>query len=188
MRLFAAVLPPQGAIDELADLVEELRARPGADDLRWTGRSGWHYTLAFMGEVDEGVLPELSARMARAARRTGRFPLRVHGGGRFGRRALWAGAAGGLDDLRLLAERADAAARHSGVIMEEHRRYQAHLTLARSRTDTDLRPFVAELERFKGRRWEVTELVLVHSNLPTSGVPGDRPRYETVGAWPLGTH
>ncbi len=72
--------------------------------------------------------------------------------------------------------------------MEEHRRYQAHLTLARSRTDTDLRPFVAELERFKGRRWEVAELALVHSSLPTSGVPGDRPRYETVGTWPLGTH
>ncbi len=73
MRLFAAVLPPQGAIDELGALVDELRTLPGAGELRWTERSGWHYTLAFMGEVDEDLLPELSARMARAAHRTGRF-------------------------------------------------------------------------------------------------------------------
>ncbi|WP_175408611.1 RNA 2',3'-cyclic phosphodiesterase [Streptomyces sp. TRM64462] len=186
MRLFAAVLPPRPAVEELALLVDELRALPGADELRWTGRPGWHYTLAFMGEVDDELVPDLSDRLARAAHRTGRFPLRVHGGGRFGRRALWAGAAGGLDDMRLLAERADAAARRAGVPMDEHRRYQAHLTLARSRVDTDLRPFVAELERFKGSRWEVAELALVRSNLPTSGVAGERPRYETVEAWPLG--
>lgn len=186
MRLFAAVLPPRAAVEELALLVEGLRTLPGADGLRWTGRPGWHYTLAFMGEVDEPLLPELSERLARAARRTQPFPLRVHGGGRFGRRTLWAGAAGGLDDLRLLAERSDAAARRSGVAMDEHRRYQAHLTLARSRVDTDLRPFVAELERFKGGRWEVTELALVRSNLPASGVPGEAPRYETIATWPLG--
>lgn len=187
MRLFAAVLPPQPVLDELALIVEELRALPGADRLRWTGRPGWHYTLAFMGEVDGTLLPGLDERLARAAHRTEPFPLRVHGGGRFGRRALWAGAAGGLDDMRLLAERTDAAARHAGVPMDEHRRYQAHLTLARSRTDADLRPYVVELERFKSRRWEVTELTLIRSNLPASGVPGDRPRYETVATWPLGT-
>ncbi|MCP9958440.1 RNA 2',3'-cyclic phosphodiesterase [Streptomyces sudanensis] len=186
MRLFAAVLPPPAAVEELASVVRELRRLPGADGLRWTGRPGWHYTLAFMGEVDAALLPELSERLARAAHRTQPFPLRVHGGGRFGHRTLWAGAAGGLDDLRLLAERSDAAARRTGVAMDEHRRYQAHLTLARSRTDTDLAPFAAELERFKGARWEVAELALVRSHLPASGLPGEAPRYETIATWPLG--
>ncbi|GAA4913551.1 RNA 2',3'-cyclic phosphodiesterase [Streptomyces coeruleoprunus] len=186
MRLFAAVLPPRAAVEELALLVDELRALPGADELRWTGRPGWHYTLAFMGEVDDALVPDLRERLGRAAHRTQPFPLRVHGGGQFGHRALWAGAAGGLDDMRLLAERAEAAARRAGVPMDDHRRYQAHLTLARARTDTDLRPFVTELERFKGLRWEVAELALVRSNLPTSGTAGEQPRYETVGSWPLG--
>ncbi|MFG3498717.1 RNA 2',3'-cyclic phosphodiesterase [Streptomyces sp. NPDC047928] len=186
MRLFAAVLPPRVAVEELGGVVDRLRALPGADGLRWTGRPGWHFTLAFMGEVDEALLPELGTRLARAAHRTAPFPLRLHGGGRFGRRALWVGAAGGLDEMRLLAERADAAARRSGIPMDEHRRYQAHLTVARSRVDTDLRPYVAELAGFEGARWEVADLVLVRSNLPTRGVPGDQPRYETVGSWPLG--
>ncbi|GGU93411.1 RNA 2',3'-cyclic phosphodiesterase [Streptomyces litmocidini] len=187
MRLFAAVVPPPARLDELGRVVDRLRRLPGADGLRWTSRPGWHFTLAFMGEVDEGLLPELRARLGRAAYRTPAFPLRLHGGGHFGRRTLWAGAAGDLDELRLLAERADAAARRSGVPMEEHRRYQAHLTVARARGGgaAGLRPFLDELAGFEGGRWQVGELVLVRSNLPVSGVPGDQPRYETVERWPL---
>lgn len=185
-RLFAAVLPPAGAVAELRTALAPLHALPGARDLRWTGPDGWHFTLAFYGEVPEGVRPELETRLERAAHRTDPFPLRLHGAGHFGGRALWAGAAGGLDTLRLLAERADAAARRAGLPMEEHRRFTAHLTLARGRGEVDLRPFTAALTGFEGERWEAGELSLVRSDLPVSGVPGERPRYETVRAWPLG--
>ncbi|MEV4993740.1 RNA 2',3'-cyclic phosphodiesterase [Streptomyces niveus] len=181
MRLFAAVLPSDRAADELAVAVEQrLRGLPGAEELRWTGREGWHFTLAFMREVDEELVPELTERLERAAHRTEAFPLRLHGGGHFGGRALWAGAAGGIAELRRLAERADAAARRTGVPMEEHRAYRPHLTLARTKTDTDLTPYVAALDGFEGSPWEVGELALVRSRLPVSGVPGEQPRYETV--------
>ncbi|MGW4030523.1 RNA 2',3'-cyclic phosphodiesterase [Streptomyces sp. NPDC004838] len=186
MRLFAAVLPPADALAELGVAVDRLREMEGADRLRWTGRGGWHYTLAFMGEVDERLLPELTERLGRAARRSEAFGLRIHGGGHFANRALWAGAAGGFDEMRLLAERADAAARRSGIAMEEHRRYAAHLTVARNRTHASLRPYAEELDRFEGTPWEVAELALVRSNLPVSGVKGEEPRYETVGTWALG--
>ncbi|WP_024759952.1 RNA 2',3'-cyclic phosphodiesterase [Streptomyces exfoliatus] len=186
MRLFAAVLPPAEQLAELGRVTDRLHRLPGADGLRWTSRPGWHLTLAFMGEVDEELLPDLRVRLARAAHRTPSFPLRLHGGGHFGRRALWTGVAGGLDELRLLAERSDAAARRAGVAMDEHRRYQAHLTLARARTDeVDLHPFVDVLHAFEGDRWQVGELALVRSNLPVSGVRGEQPRYEKLDGWPL---
>ncbi|MFE7138181.1 RNA 2',3'-cyclic phosphodiesterase [Streptomyces sp. NPDC057644] len=185
-RLFAAVLPPPSAVAGLRTALAPLHALPGARELRWTGPEGWHFTLAFYGEVPEDAAPELVARLERAARRTEPFALRVHGAGHFGGRALWAGAAGGLDTLRLLAERADAAARRTGLPMEEHRRYTPHLTLARSRGAVDLRPFAAGLEGFEGERWEAGGLTLVRSDLPVSGVPGERPRYTVVRAWPLG--
>ncbi|MFF1417879.1 RNA 2',3'-cyclic phosphodiesterase [Streptomyces sp. NPDC058280] len=186
MRLFAAVLPPADAVAELSRAVSGLRELPGADGLRWTGRDGWHFTLAFMGHVENRLLPELTERLERAAHRTEPFSLRVHGGGHFGDRALWAGVAGGIDEMRLLAERADAAARRAGVPMDEHRRYHPHLTLARTRADTGLRPYAEALDGFEGTPWEVAELVLVRSNLPVSGVPGERPRYEAVVRCPLG--
>ncbi|MGH4029599.1 RNA 2',3'-cyclic phosphodiesterase [Actinomycetota bacterium Odt1-20B] len=187
MRLFAAVLPPAPAAAELASYADRLRELPGADELRWTAREGWHFTLAFLAEVAEETLPEVSQRMERAARRTPAFPLSLHGGGRFGERALWAGAAGDVAALRLLAARADAAARKAGVPMEEHRAYRPHLTLARARGgDVDLRPYVAALGSFAGTPWTVADLALVRSNLPHSGVAGERPRYEVVGRWGLG--
>ncbi|MEW2305796.1 RNA 2',3'-cyclic phosphodiesterase [Streptomyces sp. NPDC006655] len=187
MRLFAAVLPPADVVGELAGAVDRLRRMPGADALRWTGRPGWHYTLAFYGEVEDGVVPDLSERLARAAHRTAPFALAIAGGGQFGHgRALWAGADGDLAALRLLADRAEAAARKAGVPMGEHRRYQAHLTVARSREAVDVRPYVALLAQFASRTWTVGELALVRSNLPTSGVPGEQPRYEVVARWGLG--
>ncbi|MDX2577299.1 RNA 2',3'-cyclic phosphodiesterase [Streptomyces scabiei] len=187
VRLFAAVLPPADVVDELGSLVGELKGRAGADRLRWTEPPGWHYTLAFYGEVEEDVAEELSRRLERAARRSEPFALAVRGGGQFGHgRALWAGAEGDLDALRLLADRAEAAARRAGVPMGEHRRYTPHLTVARSRSDVDVRPYVDVLGTFAGRTWTVADLVLVRSNLPTSGLPGEQPRYEAVGRWPLG--
>ncbi|GGR90934.1 RNA 2',3'-cyclic phosphodiesterase [Streptomyces humidus] len=187
MRLFAAVLPPDDIADELAERTAGLRALPGADALRWTDRSGWHFTLAFYGETDDGLLPELTARLERAARRGAPFPLALRGGGQFGHgRTLWAGAAGDVPALRLLADRAEAAGRKAGVEMGEHRRYKAHLTLARSRDAVDVRPYVEALEAFEGRAWTVGELVLVRSDLPRSGAPGEQPRYVPVGRWPLG--
>ncbi|MFE7465462.1 RNA 2',3'-cyclic phosphodiesterase [Streptomyces sp. NPDC057499] len=187
LRLFVAVLPPAPAVEELRRALAPLHALPEAGGLRWTGVPGWHFTLAFLGPVDEELLPELKERLARAARRTEPFPLRLHGGGRFADRAFWAGAAGSLDMLRLLAERADAAARRTGIPMDEHRRYTPHLTLARSRrAGADLRPCVEALAAFEGTAWQVDEMALVRSNLPDSGVPGERPRYEVVASWSLG--
>ncbi|MEU1486354.1 RNA 2',3'-cyclic phosphodiesterase [Streptomyces sp. NPDC005752] len=185
-RLFAAVLPPEPAAEELAGAVAPLLELPGAVNLRWTARAGWHYTLAFLGNVDEELLPELYSRLERGAHRTEPFPLRIRGGGRFDGRALWAGAGGDLVTLRLLAERAHAAARRSGVPMEAHRRYTPHLTLARSRVPADLTPYTAALEGFEGTEWEAAEMALVRSDLPVDGVPGEQPRYEVVRAWPLG--
>lgn len=186
MRLFAAVLPPEDVTSELGSVVDELCGLPGAQALRWTGRPGWHFTLAFYGEVDEDVVPDLSERLARAAHRTDPFALALRGGGHFGGRALWAGVSGDVPVLRLLADRAEAAARKAGVPMGAHRRYRPHLTLARSRSDADFEAYVTVLDAFAGREWTVGELCLVRSNLPKSGVPGEQPRYETVARWPLG--
>ncbi|MBC2904588.1 RNA 2',3'-cyclic phosphodiesterase [Streptomyces cupreus] len=187
MRLFAALLLPEDVSRELAAEVDRLKKLPGADALRWTGSPGWHFTLAFYGEVDDGLVAGLSDRLVRAAHRTGPFELALRGGGQFGHgRALWVGAEGDLNVLRLLADRAEAAGRKAGVAMGEHRRYKAHLTVARSRTAVNTRSYVTALNAFFSRTWKVGELVLVRSHLPRSGVPGEEPRYEAVARWALG--
>ena len=60
--------------------------------------------------------------------------------------------------MRLLADRAESAARKAGLPMGEHRRYKAHLTVARSRDSVDVRPYVDLLRAFTSRTWTVNEL------------------------------
>ncbi|MGV9882443.1 RNA 2',3'-cyclic phosphodiesterase [Streptomyces sp. NPDC003006] len=186
MRLFAAVLPPDSVTRALAAATAGLRGLPGADALRWAGPDSWHFTLAFMAEVPEETAADLTARLERAAHRTPPFSLALRGGGHFGDRVLWAGVAGDVAVLRLLAQRAEAAARKAGLPREEHRPYRPHLTLARGGGETGLWPYADALASFAGTPWTVDELTLVRSHLPRSGVAGERPRYEVVGRWPLG--
>ncbi|NIY66318.1 RNA 2',3'-cyclic phosphodiesterase [Streptomyces malaysiensis] len=196
MRLFAAVLPPDAAVAELAARVEALRALPGADGLRWTEREGWHFTLAFYGEVAEEVLPELHTRLARAAHRHHPHELRLAGGGRFDDRVVWVGVDGDSEAMRRLADSAEAGGRRAGVPMDRHRPYHPHLTIARARTrsarsahhrpTTGLAPYVDGLADFASQEWTVGELSLVRSHPPDPGVPGRQPRYEAIAAWPLG--
>ncbi|MEV6106788.1 RNA 2',3'-cyclic phosphodiesterase [Streptomyces sp. NPDC051940] len=189
MRLFAAVIPPPAVLDELAGACAPLRDLAGADALRWTGRDGWHITLAFYGEVAEDDVPELERRLERAASHRAAMGLRIEHAGRFGDRTLWAGVSGDTRELRHLAGAAEAAARKAGLApRNEHRPYHPHLTLARQgRTgETRLAAYTDALAAFAGRNWTAGELSLVRSHLPHSGVPGEQPRYEVVGGWALG--
>jgi len=200
-------MPPARALAELDAVVGSLRvAHP---ELRWTPTTQWHLTLAFLGEVDEGVLPDLGERIARAARRHPPTSLAFGGGGRFGDRVLWtrvhAAPYGthpsarespvstgrvshsdrprGGDDLRRLAASVTAAARRCGIALDE-RPYRPHLTLARSRDGADLRPAVAALAGFAGSPWTADALHLVQSRLGAG--PGGTAVHEVVGTWPLG--
>src|SRR5437764_982122 len=104
MRLFVAIALPGIAAEELDQVVAPLRAHwPG---LRWTGRDAWHLTLAFLGEVDEAVLPELSKRLQRAAGRHPPLALALAGAGAFPvparGRVLWTGVHGDEEGLAAL--------------------------------------------------------------------------------------
>jgi RNA 2',3'-cyclic 3'-phosphodiesterase len=203
MRAFVAVIPSDEALAELAAAVAPLReAHP---DLRWTPAAQWHLTLAFLGEVDEAVLPDLTERLARAAHRHPPTSLAFGGGGRFGDRVLWtrvraASVPGesrvptgrtahldrrrdGLDGLRRLAASVTAAARRYGIAVDE-RPYRPHLTLARGRPGADLRPAVAALSGFVGSPWTADALHLVRSRLGAG--PGGTALHEIVATWPLG--
>ena len=203
MRAFVALIPPAAALTELADAVAPVRA--AHPDLRWTPPAQWHLTLAFLGEIDDGVLPELAERLARAARRHPPAPLALAGGGRFGDRVLWtrvqpvpgkwreSPASAGrvlrsdrpvrIDAVRRLAGSVTAAARRCGIAVDD-RPHRPHLTLARGREGADLRPAVAALAAFAGSPWTADALHLVHSRLGVGS--GGTAAHEIVGTWPLG--
>lgn len=182
MRLFVAVDPPAA---EVAALDRSLGARDPA--VRWVPPAQWHVTLVFCGEVAEDVVPDLRARLARAAARTEPLSLQLAGAGTFPRQAararvLWVGLHGDVPELTRLAERCAAAARRSGIDVEE-RPFRPHLTLARARRDAvDARPLVDRMSSYAGEPWQVSTFRLVRSHL------GASVRHETVDEFALAAH
>jgi RNA 2',3'-cyclic 3'-phosphodiesterase len=181
VRLFVAIVPPALALAELADAVAPLRAaRP---ELRWTTEADWHLTLAFLGEVADRVLPDLTVRLERAAARHPARRLAISGGGAFPgpRRAsvVWAGIESDVDLGPLAASVAAGARRAGAPPPDEGRRYRAHLTLARCRSRADVVELTSALARFEGGPWTAESVRLIRSN------PGREPRYEDLGSWPL---
>lgn len=185
MRLFVAIDPPPEAIAELEAAVAPLRA--DWPELRWTGQDRWHVTLAFLGEVAEGTLDELTSRLGRAAGRHQAQRLRIGHGGAFPNqkraRVLISRIEGdqpALAGLTALAQSVAAGARRAGAPPpDEDRRYRPHLTLARCRQPADVSAVVDALGGFTGRIWLSKDMRLVRSHA------GPRPWYETVVSWPL---
>ena len=191
MRAFVALVPPASALAELAAALAPLQAAdPG---LRWSPHAQWHLTLAFLGDIDgdgldDGVLPALAERLARAARRHPPMDLALGGGGRFGDRVLWTrvrvlGRAD-PDGLRALAGSVRAAARRCGIPVDD-RPYRPHLTLARARPGADLRPAVDALHDFSGTPWTGDALHLVRSRLGAG--PSGTAAHDVLATWRLGT-
>jgi 2'-5' RNA ligase len=183
MRLFVALEPPSAALDELEAVVAPLRA--AWPEFRWTGQDRWHVTLAFLGEVAEGKLDELAARLGRAARRHQPQELRIGHGGAFPNqkraRVLVAHIDGDQPALAALAGSVAAGARRAGAPPpDEGRRYRPHLTLARCRETADLSAVVNALGGFTGGAWMAADVQLIRSHA------GPKPRYETLASWPIG--
>jgi 2'-5' RNA ligase len=186
--MFVAVVPPDDAVDHLDDFLEPRR---GSGDFRWVLREQLHVTLAFLAEVPDRALDDLLERLERAAGRRTAFPTALAGGGAFphvGRaRVLWAGL--DLDDtgrteMTRLATGTRAAASKAGITVDGAR-FKAHVTVARLKHPQEATPWVRLLDDYRGPGWTVDRVDLVASYLGQG--PRNRPRYETVASFGLGS-
>lgn len=186
--MFVAVVPPDDVLEHVDDFLEPRRE---SADFRWVPREQLHVTLAFLADVPERRLDELEERLERAARRRTAFVTALSGGGAFpnvGRaRALWSGLdldEGARVELGRLATGARAAASKSGIAVDGAR-FKPHLTVARLRHPQEATAWVRLLDAYRGPSWTLDSVELVASYLGEG--PRNRPRYETVGSFPLGS-
>jgi 2'-5' RNA ligase len=187
MRMFVAIVPPESALEDLAEfLAPRHEAEPG---FRWTTWEQWHITLAFMAQVADRHLDDLLVRLERAAARRTPFSVSIAGGGAFpnpGRaKVLYADldAGAGREELNRLATGARAAANKAGAETDGGR-FHPHLTLARIGRPTEVTKWIRVLDSYRGPTWDAATMRLIQSHLGEG--PRRRPRYEVIESFPLG--
>ena len=135
MRLFVALEIPPAVRENLAALIDELRAADAASSknkARWVRAENLHVTLKFIGHVDAGKLDAIRAELAEVGS-DAPVELRFRGLGFFPNerrpRVLWAGVEGS-PSLAALAGEIDTRLSKLGI-PRETRDFSPHLTLAR---------------------------------------------------------
>ncbi len=175
MRIFLALFPSPAAQEAAFRVIARLR-RPN-DDVSWVKRENLHYTLRFMGELDEdGVSRVIAAGRLGVAERppfaatlgeVGAFPSAHRA------RVLWLGLSQGADALVSLARALEQALRDHGFEAAE-RPFSPHLTLGRVRRregdwSTRLAGVAAELESGWAPAFTVDRVAIVESTLSPGG-------------------
>jgi 2'-5' RNA ligase len=195
-----AAYPPPEAIADLYAQAARLHIGEAAEsgvNVRLTAQETLHLTLAFLGEVDDDRLPDVTAALDRAAATWHERPagagsvedrqsprVRLGGGGRFGRgrfTLLWIGLVGDVSALRALNLAIRRELRR-GRLPYDWKPFRPHLTLARPGDRvpaTDVEADRQVLDGYLGPSWPVAEMALMRSHL------GPRPAYDRLAAWPL---
>ncbi|MFN2613346.1 MAG: RNA 2',3'-cyclic phosphodiesterase [Actinomycetota bacterium] len=132
--MFVAIELPADARDAVVDVIDRLRAHNAYAS--WTPRENLHCTLSFLGDIADDRVAAVSEAVGDSVRDMVDFPTHLTDVGGFPSnakpRVVWIGLDDGAGGIAALAD----AVRSSLVPLgfeAEHRRFRAHVTLARLR-------------------------------------------------------
>lgn len=177
MRLFVAVELEEHVRRAAAAASAQVRKAAADLDARWIAEENLHITLVFLGEVGDDRVAAVRAALD-VPFRTPPFSIDVGGAGAFPPsgppRVLWLGVREGRSALAAL--HGEVSSRLAPLGFEpEHRKYSAHLTIARVRdvrrggaAPRSLREALAACPADAGRS-RVTAVTLYQSRLSPKG-------------------
>ena len=184
IRTFIAV-PASASLRQAAKKLAEA-LRPAAGDVKWVAPENLHWTLQFLGDVDQLEIPAVCSAVSTAVADVDSFDLEARGAGAFPApdrpRTLWLGAGAGAQAMVALHDAIQRKLDKLGY-RGEHRRFVPHITLGRAGRNAPPRPLVRELAalaEFDGGSMLVDEVTVFASKLAPDG-----PQYEVLARAPL---
>jgi 2'-5' RNA ligase len=172
IRAFIAVRIDPAVARKISEVQEQLKRELAG--VRWVGTGNLHFTLKFLGPIEEEKIKPVADALERALRLFPRFPILARGIGVFPDirkpRVLWVGLEG--SSLASLAMGVETALEPIGFAREK-RGFKPHLTIGRWRSFNGQPELLGkELENWKGcdfgRSW-VEEVIFFQSILKTEG-------------------
>jgi 2'-5' RNA ligase len=167
MRLFFALWPPRAASEALHRWASAVRRETGG---RLTRLETIHLTLAFLGDVDELVLPLLQEFRLKGESHT--LPINCAHYWKHNQ-IVWIGPEEIPDELREIVSSLEYFLKEHRFRTEE-REFAAHITLIRKARPPKALPPLPEIS------WPVEEVLLVRSHLSSRGSS-----YEVLQRYPL---
>ncbi len=166
---------------KLADLI-----RPAAGDMKWVAPENLHWTLQFLGEIDNVEIPTVCTAVSTAVTDVEAFELEARGAGAFPApdrpRTLWIGAGTGAQAMVALHAAIQKKLDRLGY-RGEHRRFVPHITLGRAGRKGPPRSLIRELAalaEFDAGMMLVDEVTVYASQLGPDG-----PTYDILAHAPL---
>jgi 2'-5' RNA ligase len=182
VRVFAALNFEIANVRRVVDATASLRGSSDAPPLRWVPPTRLHVTLKFFGEVDAAIVPPLRDALASVALQAVAPRLTFRGYSAFP----------SLDDATVvfaeIDDRGGHASRLASVVDEladsfglprDARPYHPHMTLARARSATPVRSWLADAPPLKVAA-SAHEMTLYRSDPTATG--GE---YDALGRFPL---
>lgn len=179
-RLFVAV-PVSKEVQERIKAIYQPLTDTGAD-LKLVSLENLHFTVKFLGEVEESKIPELIKKINAFADKRNRFSVNLKGVGAFPNKntikVVWIGA----DNPQLISLIKDLD-RELNYFKKKEQEEIPHLTIARVKSEKNKDKLVNFIARFATENFGnlvVEKLILYESKLTQAG-----PHYTLLGEWNL---
>ena len=181
VRLFFCLELSEEVKRALAEVAK--RCQRALGEGKWVPAENYHLTVRFLGEVEEGKLPDLLNLGAGVANKVSPFSLTLEVLGGFPSpkraRVLWAGPKAESPEFLKLVELTEESLQRLGF-PPEGKEALPHVTLARFKIPKDLSALLVK-ENLAIPRVEVESLTLMRSELRPEGAC-----YTPISRWPLG--
>ncbi len=172
IRTFIAVELPDELKQEVDKLIIKLKLF--GPEVRWVRADNLHFTLRFLGDIDESKVPRLTDSIRKAIEKQKGFRLKLSGLGCFPNmkrpRVVWLGADGDMDFLKEAAHGVESACRECGFGKSD-KPFSAHLTIGRIKNPRGLEPFIRQLEKteFVSAEFDIDHVTIFKSDLSPRG-------------------
>ncbi len=183
VRCFVAVFLHPSLRTEMATLQKKL-SYSGAD-IKWVEPDNLHFTLQFLGDVENVRIPSITDALRDCLTDSCRFELELNTIGAFPNllnpRVLWVGVGAGRERLISLMSTVQEAMKMEGFARDS-KGFSPHLTIGRVRSSRNLKALTGKLGSgltVKGTM-EVTEIQFTTSELTNKG-----PIYSPIEIIPL---
>lgn len=180
IRTFIAVDPGKAICDRLVSLQKKL-AETGAE-VKWVEPDNLHFTLLFLGEVDERGVLDVCKAVSDVTAKFPTFTMTVAGTGCFPNmcrpRVVWVGLKQGAEEMLALHDALEKPLLKLGCYRREAREYTPHITLGRIKTDIPLTQLAAALT--KHQTWKAGEAVIQTVHVMSSELKSSGPVYAVL--------